>query len=329
MKIKNLYVGDPHATVESLPDVKAVMDFAVEKATEGGADNLVVLGDLFHTHAIINVVTLNFWLEWFKKESETLKHNLGIKVLVGNHDIPGKTKPSEQNSLKALVNYVRVIEGKCVEDGIEYRPYYHSVEEFQKEPVDAKVLVCHAQFLGTQYENGFYAPPEDCVDSEQLSAHSIISGHIHKSAQIGKVLYTGSSRWVTIADANQQKYLWLIEHDTETGESLVLNQYGLSQIATPIRVFDLHEGGDLALPECPKGRTIVNLHGSQEWVSEQAQKLKGVEVRRFPKFNKLGKVSEAKGIAAAFNDFAQAFKPPYPEVDKQDTLTKVKGVIGE
>ena len=49
------------------------------------------------------------------------------------------------------------------------------------------VLVCHSEFSGSQFENGFYSPHG--FNPDEIPFDTIISGHIHKEQIIagGKV----------------------------------------------------------------------------------------------------------------------------------------------
>jgi DNA repair exonuclease SbcCD nuclease subunit len=329
MIVKNLYVGDPHATVDSLEDVRAVLQYANSLAHSEQVDNIVILGDLFHTHQTVNLYVLNFWMEELKKitvPTSSIVWAPKVMLLVGNHDIPGKADPNVINSLKSLASIpnVQVISAPFVKQGIEYRPYMHSNTDFEALPELAPHLVAHVTVNGAQFENGFYVKPEECVNVDAMKYASIISGHIHKPGPVGgKVYYVGSSRWVTQSDANQQKYLTLVTYDGATANRV---NYPLSKYATPIFVLDWTEGQDKPkMP--PNGKVTLNLHGSVDWIRETSATLTNVSVRRFPKTSQSVRVSEAKGIPRAFAEYCET-APLLHTGKREAAINHIKEVLG-
>lgn len=328
--VKNLYIGDPHATVDSLEDVRRVLAFAHKIANSEQVDNLVILGDLFHTHQTVNLYVLNFWMEELRKiaaPASSVAWAPKVKLLVGNHDIPGKADPNVINSLRALelIPNVQVISAPYAKAGIEYRPYLHSNTDFERLPELAPHLVAHVTVNGAQFENGFYVKPEECVNIEHMKYKSIVSGHIHKPGPVGdRVYYVGSSRWVTQSDANQRKYITLATYDQD---KVSMVHYPISEHATPIFVLDWKEGQDK--PKYPNNAKVtVNLHGSVDWIRETAGQLSDVSVRRFPVLAKQAKVSESKGIEQAFKEYCETI-PLLHARQREQALNHIKEVFSE
>ena len=213
---KILYVGDPHVQVSNLKDSQALMDYITQVAGEQDVDQITFLGDMFHTHAVVRVEVIDFW-----KRSLLNLSSLGKRIvcLVGNHDQPGsKEKEQEMNALIAFEDLDVFVVNKPYLDtdtNISYMPYYSSEEVFlEKAHILYEngngCLIAHQTFTGAQYENGFFS--EEGIDPALVPQQEIISGHIHKSQQVGKCFYPGTPKWDTMSDANQPKGLYVITH---------------------------------------------------------------------------------------------------------------------
>ena len=212
--MKILYVGDMHVVPEDIEECQRLLDFVFEFAKEQQAQ-VVFLGDQHHTHSIVRIEVMRFWYENFKRFQTLKKKTI---ALVGNHDLSHSLHPQE-HSMVPYKDLIQVVDSLFWDETtrILYAPYYASSEKFLEEVTKFKqqnpeyhTLVCHQTFSGAQYENGFYA--KESIELDQVPYSQIISGHIHSTNQIGKLLYVGSPRWKTFADANIDKSLFLIDH---------------------------------------------------------------------------------------------------------------------
>lgn len=270
-----LRVGDPHAKINNLEEMEALLTFVWEKAYEHKVDRIEFLGDLFHTHAILRLEVLDFWTRWLLKLSQEFQ----VVVLVGNHDLSG----DHNSTVSALSIFTRlnnqnlhIITAPKVMGVYGYLPYFHSGEQFVLEAnklVDqgAKVIVCHQTFDGSRFENGFYAP--EGIDAKKINSEIIISGHIHATQEFGTVWYPGTPRWDMASDANQTKGIWLCQHD-EQGKLISKVLVNTDKVCSPIVSITVHEGEEIC-EFAPKARICVELVGSSQWISKQKAKLKG------------------------------------------------------
>ena len=307
--MKILRVGDPHAKVGSLDEMKALVLFVVEQAKLHNVDRIEVLGDLFNTHNVIRLEVIEFWtwaLDLLAATCETV-------VLVGNHDQSGDYNSTfSALSVFALMNKKNlIIVEKPTQMGVfGYVPYTHSSVEFIASANvladgGVKVLICHQTIEGSKYESGIYAP--DGIPAAEWSERFIhvISGHIHSEQSFGNIIYPGTARWDTVTDANRRKGVWLYTHgsgevgtrvlhgdEDRSGRSSNLStpaQVGGSQdgviqtalfisteqVCSPIKSLEWREGDP-----CPTGwseyeRVTIELIGSSIWVAGEKEKLKG------------------------------------------------------
>jgi DNA repair exonuclease SbcCD nuclease subunit len=276
--LRILRVGDPHVKVTNIEESERLVEFVAEKAVELKVDRIEILGDLFHTHAIIRLEVLDFWL-W---ALELLSDICEVIVLIGNHDQSGDYS-SNSSALDVFTKIrndnLKVVGFGRLEGIFAYLPYIHNRETFVTHAnhlaeKGAKVLVCHQTFEGSKYENGFYAP--DGVDPESISEDyiHIISGHIHSRQEFGRVDYPGTARWDTASDANQPKGIGIYDHEDGTGR--ITNRQFLSTegICRPIYKLSWREGQNP--PVIPAdARVSIELIGSSAWVTSQKELLQG------------------------------------------------------
>jgi DNA repair exonuclease SbcCD nuclease subunit len=273
-----LRVGDPHVKVSNLEESERLMQFVLDQARKHKVDRIELLGDLFHTHAIIRVEVIQFWQKWLI----LLSAEFEVVVLVGNHDQPGDGSSAysalsvfKRLNIKGLI----VIEEDTAMGNIGYMPYIHSNNEFVARANElaeqgCTVLVSHTTYQGSKYDNGMYAP--DGVDPDAISGNFIhlISGHVHTEQEYGRVWYPGTARWDTASDANKRKGVWICVHDNTgrlTSREFVSTGEG---VCVPIISVEWREGE--ACPELPEGaKTQVELIGSSAWVAKEKVNLKG------------------------------------------------------
>lgn len=276
--MKSLYLGDPHVQVPNLDESEALMHFIVDVALERNPDQIVILGDLFHNFAIIRTEILDFWKDWLDTLSESAK----LIVLVGNHDLANsgndKYKINSLNVFQLLrKKNLHIVEYPQVHGNIGYVSYMHDQEAFIEtannlKSQGAKILVCHQDFNGSQYENGYYAP--DGIKLDRLDYPLVIGGHIHKRQRFDKLVLPGTARWMTASDANEPKGLWLVDHDDNTGLITSEEFIDTSHVCSSIVKITYKEGeAEPVIPD--KARVTIALVGTSVWVAQEKQKFKG------------------------------------------------------
>lgn len=277
--IRSLYCGDPHFKHVHKDEMDRLMGFVYDTAYKKDVDQVVILGDLNDSFGVLRTENLTFWNKWLTQLS-SLKSKL--YVLVGNHDKRNQGNDEDtENSLDVfnLIDSDRLFIIKSpVNFGLfGFIPYIHDKKVFVEKAnllkqQGAKVLVCHSEFDGGAYDNGFFI--KDGIKPEDLDYDLVISGHIHTRSTIGKIRYPGTARWLTSSDANKEKGLWLVEHDSNTGLILKEEFLDTSHICAPIYSYQYKEGEEE--PSIPdNSRASIELVGSSEWVSKQKVKFKG------------------------------------------------------
>jgi len=318
--VKILRVGDPHVMVSNLKDSNALMDFVVKTARKEAVDQIEFLGDLFHTHAVKRIEVEHFWYHALSKCSEIVGKN-SVVVLVGNHDQPGsKEKEQEMNALNVFRGIANIIsEPTIVKNNIGYIPYMSDKDAFLQasaklhEDGATKLLVAHQTFTGATYENGFYA--EDGIEPDLIHQENIISGHIHKQQNIGKCFYPGTPKWDTMSDANEDKGIWIFDHD---GSGAVTNKVFIStkDIVTPIYKHTFEEGSEEPVL-VDNARNYLELVGKAAWITKMKKKYKGqAQIKARPTDRKSVKI-ERDGLMTVQSYIDKHFEP-IDGVDKKD-----------
>lgn len=294
--MKILRIGDPHIRPQNIAEAESLMKFAKQVVVNAKIDRLEILGDLFHTHAVLRLEVVDFWNRWLQTFSDIIE----TVVLVGNHDQTGDHhKGTHALEVFKRINNgrLKIIDKPTVLGQFIYVPYIHSEEDFLAsvngvDGSETKTLVCHAEFSGSQYDNGFYAPHG--FNPDNVKVQHIISGHIHKEQIIagGRVDYPGTPKWDTASDANERKGLWLYSHDPVTGKVLSRDMISTEHVCTPIVSFTWIEGQEApVIPE--NARASIELVGSSDWISKQKLTLKG-KVSISSKFTDKKKKTERK-----------------------------------
>lgn len=310
-----LLVGDPHATVDSLDECRNLVQLVCDVAKDNDIDRIVLLGDLYHTHAVMRVEVLEFWKWAFNMMANT---GAGIYALKGNHDMSGS------GSGHALMAHntdrmVTVVDQPFTEaeHSLGWIPYQDDPQEFVRLAnalaTTSKVLICHQSFMGFTYENGHAI--EDGIDTDSLPQKLIISGHIHSPQRNGKVWYPGAPRWRTAADANVNRAIWLVEINGQ-GEIVEEEPFGTHGVCSPIIALEDTPDAPLlpiiteSLPE--NARVMIDIRGPESWIEQRKPLYQtNYRIRTFRTDNRVIRVKESDGIKNAFESYMKGYVPKY------------------
>jgi DNA repair exonuclease SbcCD nuclease subunit len=313
---KVLRIGDPHIQVSNLKDSEKLMNFVIETAKLNEVHSIEFLGDLFHTHAVKRIEVEDFWCRTFNLiQSE----NIRCRVLIGNHDQVG-SKEKEQliNSLNVFgdTDLRTIINEPQILYNIAYIPYHSDHEQFLKAAQDLydqgarELLIAHQTFTGAQYENGFFS--EEGIDPALVPQKQIISGHIHKSQQVGKCFYPGTPKWDTMSDANQAKGIWIFTHN-ENGEYIDKEFVSTENIVTPIISYEIKEGNDIPIIN-PSARNYITLEGKTAWLNKIKKDFKNCNIKIKPTDRSVGKINTNVSI----DEYLENQFNPIANVSKQE-----------
>jgi DNA repair exonuclease SbcCD nuclease subunit len=302
----------------------ALISFVIDKAKEFDVDCVEILGDLFDTHSVIRSEVLDFWDMAFKiLEME----GISTRVMIGNHDqIGDKEREQSLNALNVFCNkykFVNILNTTQVINGIIYIPHTSDPELFLKRTqMGGKLLIAHQTFIGAEYESGF--PAEDGIDIDSVPQEAIISGHIHKSQQIGKVFYPGAPRWLKSTDADTDKGIWLFEHNKENPAIYIKEFISTREVVTPIIKIVFKEGDEEpTLPD--NAKVALELIGESSWIAKMRKKYKGkASIRAVPSDRKASSVDKSKLVD--IEQFLAGYVKPNDSFGVQDVIEYIRGV---
>lgn len=307
--MKVLFVGDVHAVPNELGDCEKLLQLVRSAAKDHSVDHIVLLGDIYHTHALVRVEVLDFWNQWMS----ILKHSAkeGVIVLKGNHDMPGDTASRASGVDLHADGRVWVVERMRRHNNVLFLSFHSSEEEFiricNENPTNS--VVCHQTFLGAQYENGFYA--KDGIEPSRIPQSQVISGHIHMPSEFDKVWYPGSPRWRTVSDANTERNLWVADFDSAGN---LTKRVGIPvDVCQKIFAFDVTPEApfDMALYN-ESDRYVFDVKGPSDFIEQQKAVLAGKgRIRTFPTATKKIEIKESEGIGKAFATFMDSYVPKF------------------
>ena len=318
--MKVLRVGDPHITVRNLDEAQDLLAFVGKKALEHKVDRIEFLGDLMHTHAVIRVEVLEFWRVVLK----ALSTKFEILALVGNHDQPGsKEKEQQMNALNIFKGPgITIVSAPMQLNNIAYIPYMSDKEAFIEAAQKlynegaTKLLIAHQNFTVPLYS--------DMIDQNRVPQESIITGHIHEQKQLGKTFQVGTPKWDTMTDANEDKGIWIYEHNDD-GSVKSKEFLSTKDVVTPIVKVTMNEG-DPEIELSDKAKNYLELVGTSSWITQMKKKYKGLaSIKGRPSDRKNINVNKDK--AYSMLEFLDSSFKPIDGVEKADIKKYLEEVI--
>lgn len=320
--MKALLVGDPHATADDLQDVGRLADLVLETAIAENVSVVVFLGDMHHNFALTNVKVTSFWRETFKALKS---RSLATVALVGNHDMPGDGS-GYPHALLSYEDLAVVVDKPWSLLHVGFLPYMANPNLFLEAvqgltDQGARFIICHQEFNGAEYDNGYYAP--NGVDPQAMPV-PVISGHIHTPQILGvggspvswKVWYPGAPRWRTLSDASvEERFLEVVDLKA-TGELEVKGVPTSPHLKKIWRLTSTPEA-DTGMVDGIKLFDEVRLHieGPASYIKDTQARWRDfpakVRISTTVTGERTVRVRESDGIEVAFKKYVEAFQSKY------------------
>lgn len=309
--MKAIVIGDVHAKSSELSDCWKLLDLIKMTAESRQADTIIFMGDGFNDFGNVNLDVSFYWEMVF----DQLKQ-YNIYYILGNHDFRAGS-PARHALRRYKINVVDLMD--VHEDGILFIGFTPNNQEFINTCVANKkvpIVFCHAEFDGAQYENGFYS--KHGINIEDVPQVAIISGHIHKKQRLGKCFYVGSPRWLTVSDANQEKYIYYMR--IEGGKFHEMEAISTAGECSPIIEFKETPDNLFKIPPVCMGfsevampRVTIDLHGPVDFIEKRKEfyKTYNFRIRTFPERSFKSNIRESEGISIAFKKHLDGFTPKY------------------
>ena len=206
--MKVCFIGDPHLRINKFSLATQFLTWVNKFITEQKPDLVVNLGDSLDTHAVVRSEAIN---ELMSHIYHVIDQGIPYVYLVGNHDMytPKDSKYHALLPFKGRIPNLFIVDEPQDLFGMTFVPYLPDGKDFPTKT--QPICVAHQTFLGADYGP---INANEGIDANTISADIIISGHIHKKHDLGKVVYVGSPYSQDASDANQIKGISTFETDT-------------------------------------------------------------------------------------------------------------------
>jgi len=222
----DLHIGARKSSQNFMNLQERFFSFLFSELEARDIDTIIQLGDVFDSHATVNLVSLNFFKKKFA--DELVKRKITMVALVGNHDIAFKKTLSVNAIDQTLRSYKPSIlavskptQIKIKESEILFVPWICEENENQVasavELTSAKYCVGHFEFKDFYMYKGL--KNENGRDASQYSKFDhVFSGHYHHRNQHGNITYTGTPYELTWSDVNDPKGFTVLDLDSGIAE---------------------------------------------------------------------------------------------------------------
>jgi DNA repair exonuclease SbcCD nuclease subunit len=304
--MKVLAIGDMHVKKDNLEESARLTDWIYSLAKEKDPDFIVFLGDQYDTMGIVRVEVIDFWTRAYNKLSE-----YPVISLIGNHDLNSEATAS---SMVSHHKATTVVKNTLMYSGnIGFMSFIRDNSQFEKAAMDlynkgARLIFCHAEFNGAQFESGAYAPHG--IDANLFPKDlKFVSGHFHKKQAFGNIQYLGTPRHLTRSDINEIKGVHIIDTNTLNMEFIATPQ----SVCQPFTFISINSEEDLKnIPTdiSDFNKVYIDIKGTDELI-KKAKKIVpiGAKIRVFEdqELIKTLEIKESEGIPTAFLKYSEKF----------------------
>lgn len=207
-----IVIGDTHFDKNNLNDYRPFFSFLKQKIRDTKTRQLIFLGDIYNTKAIIRSEAQNFFISVLNELTTEFK-GLQIVILVGNHDFENLDCTDSALGPLKLIQNVAVIDKPSRINNSLFVPYVHDKTKFLeicKSEIEADPnldhVYCHQGIHGFDYGNGI-VDTEGVLAEELPSKVKFVVGHYHKFQERGNVCYLGTPKSHSYGEANQDKFI--------------------------------------------------------------------------------------------------------------------------
>jgi DNA repair exonuclease SbcCD nuclease subunit len=219
--VKYIFIADLHLSafssesmVEGLPEKLYYKIKVLENIlSENDVENIMILGDIFHTKSIIHSIALNTFAKFLEKNKDR-----NFIMLNGNHDSSSRTGDgvSALKSLEWIPNVTVMYDAKAIDDIllVPWNPK-NMLETIKVNSGKCRYLASHFGLNEASLSNGI-SIVSDIGLKDLISYDKVFLGHYHSPQSVGNVTYIGSVIQEDWGEKNEEKRY--IIFDTETGE---------------------------------------------------------------------------------------------------------------
>lgn len=272
--MKYTLITDIHIKLNNLDKVSELFDIVEEIGNP-----VIILGDVLDNKAIIRAECLNLVYNKLKNSKLT------YKILVGNHDMLSLDVTADKNSLTTLdaLPNVEIISKPIRDSQIAFIPYIHN-PEILKDTIKSlinesansnnlgeacKTIFTHADIQG--FKHGSKISESGVENTDFPKDIKVISGHYHSVQYKGNITYLGSPFSHTFSEANESKYIGILDIQTLELELIKTDfpQHRSFDLLCSSTIEENHKNIEKCLTETKKDDIIrIILKGSLESINK-------------------------------------------------------------
>lgn len=331
---KWLKVGDLHAKKNNIEESEAIIDWCIAEAEKQEA-NIILLGDSLNDFGVLRVETLLLFDRIFQKLNSFCERTRKLVfILKGNHDENSQATMTYLSLWSQRQSSVFIVTNPMQYGNLLFVPFIRDHQVFRKvldDHLTASVLVCHQEFDGCMYENGFYAPHGFKLD--QLPSHikTVVSGHIHKTQKIGSenlwVHYIGIPRHLSKADIWHSPVVGLSSDFMNIEYLPVPEEVAPRFKVVPITEETKKQDIESLMKVSERSRFYIEITGPKVFIKKLLKKYDwtGFKVKTAPtdEHQASSSVKESEGIKKSFNNFLLSY------ADRNNLgQNEIKAIIG-
>lgn len=326
--MKFIFCGDTHVKKDNIESSEKLIAWLAKLADQYKA-TILFAGDQHDSMGVVRAEVIEFWDKAYK----TINQVAQSISITGNHDLSADGLSSAMTAHEFVTSVIAdtpfPIDSK---NGIWAIGFIRDFQIFRQKTIlayekGARIIVCHAEFNGAQFENGFYAPHGFNLDAfpEDLM---FVSGHIHKKQTLidsrtgkVKVFYPGTPRMLTRSDIGQIKTVTLWDTDKQSFQDIEVPE----EVCPRFQHFIITEENIHSINLIPDSSlAYVDVKGSKDFIQSICKKIsQNVKLRTLPD-SLLGvntlKVKESEGIPIAFAKYLDIYKKNHNLTDQEIIL---------
>ena len=313
--MKILFCGDTHVKKDNIEPSRRLILWLVNLAKIHNA-TILFAGDQHDSMGVVRAEVIEFW-DWAYETINKVSQSISI---TGNHDLSADSLSSAMTAHKFVTQVID--DSPAVIDKVtkkvwgigfirDFKIFHARVMSAYEQ--GARVIVCHAEFNGAQFENGFYSPHG--FDTNAFPSDLMfVSGHIHKKQSlidnkgITRVLYPGSPRMLTRSDIGQIKTVTLWDIQDNSFRDIEVPE----EVCPRFKHFIITPDNSELIKNIPDSSFVyVDIKGPKDFIQSMCKKISdNVKLRTLldQSDNTLLKIKESEGIPSAFSKYLKIYK---------------------
>lgn len=327
MSEKILFTSDLHLTKDLLRITTCVnyLEYLKNYCLEHNIKHVVLGGDLFHQS---NSIKQQSFIPFFNKLFE-LSQSVRLYIFVGNHEMLNHDRDSLLEAFKPFSHFIKNSETIEI-GGIKYDFLSYS-ENPEDLPKNATVLFTHIETAEALPEEVREKKINHIFTLDSFDGYDlVVSGHIHKMAQYGKIVFPGSP-YSTRKGEQGHHYFCVVEGDkyelveySDAPDYLITN---LKEVAENIKNknYDIYNNKIVEIKIDTKIETFVQLrqilieHGAVDINAKFEQNEVNPTIEA-------SKIDTNEGVAPSFVKYIKQLKTP-SDISNEKLLDCFKNIL--